>query len=347
MIPNWQDRKKARDGKEDRSNMLGRNSLTSPTSTAEIGNSGNDLSKSISEVERVIRLALSRNCYANIESPWLADLIDLRDSFLLNAISLCVQALPKVIIDSPLATGLDADLHSNYARSIFEVHATDTGMMHFAELLGYYPVLVPDRGTPWGKSARDCFPHWQWHAGPYDKFHSNGASVLRVTPAAIVLQQVANELVWSNNSGYRGKLEDVVSAILSFTHRIVPGNVLLICRFGESEEEWLEKLDVYAVCAKECGLRFHGCSLNVRLELPNPAFLRQDVSSGHTRPWDEFPLNWTESLPLPTFSLDELSREIWDQSCVSGKRLKKPSTPSKKPSRIPSTSASAHKPSGD
>ena len=297
-----------------------------------------DSSIAIKEIESVIRLALSKPTIGDLSCEKLLELIDFRDEFLFEAIELCVEALPKLILDSPLATGKHVGHLSTAARSIFEPHPQDTGMYHLSELLGYFPTVIAGKRTPWEKQARECFPHWQWFDGPYQKFHANTALSLRITPAAIVLRKDATDLVWSENKGYRGKLEEVTAYLLNFKHELIPGNVILISRWGEEDDQWQEKRETYRHCAKECGLLFCDSLKHVRLELPMPQFLKQDAQAGTMPLWAEMSLDWLQSLNYPVFSPAELNREIVDQSSMLERRTKKKSTSSTRSPRKPPTS---------
>ena len=176
----------------------------------------------------------------------------------------------------------------------------------------------------------ECFPHWQWFDGPYQRFHSNTALSLRITPAAIIIRKDATDLVWSENKGLRGKYEDITALLLNFKHELIPGNVILISRWGEEDDQWQEKRDVYRHCAKECELLFCDSSKHVRLELPMPVFLKQDAPTGHMPHWSDVSLDWLQSLNCPVFSPAELNREVVDESCRSDRQTKRKSPSSKK-----------------
>jgi hypothetical protein len=274
-------------------------------------------------------------------------MVYLRDQSLGRAIQIAVEALPKLILDSPLAKGTFFHEGSSAARSVLEIHPTDTGFMHLAELLGYYPTLIPDRGTPWEKDARESFPHWHWIKGPWSAFHQNTGIAVHVTPAAIVLQGPATEIVWSNNNGYAGKVDEIAAALLCFKHEITPGNAILICRFEESDELWREKLHVYGLCAREYDLRFDGCSKYARLVLPIPAFIKVESQHGTT------PRSGQESETFPPFELSEkpflqeMNRELWGQSCIVDRQLQKRLTNSKKREKKSSTVCCPPKCSGE
>lgn len=291
---------------------------------------GDAVSDRMTEISCTISKAIASPCYADLASDSLENCIYLRDASLFRAMQIAIEALPKLILDSPLASGTFFHEKSSAARSILEIHPTDTGFMHLAELLGYYPTLIPDRGTPWEKDARESFPHWHWFKGPWKSFHQNTGIALHVTPAAIVLQGPATEIVWSDNKGYAGKVEDIASALLCFKHEITPGNVILVCRFEESDELWQEKLGVYQRVAKEYQLVFSGCEKYARLLHPTPAFLLADVHSGQHVHWSELPATCQPSDVLEWLFLEGTNREVLGHALLSERILAKRSTKSKK-----------------
>jgi hypothetical protein len=309
-----------------------------------MGAEASDLNATIADI---LGRALASPCYAELASDSLETMIDFRDSFLARAIQIAIEALPKLILDSPLATGTFFHEGSSAARSVLEIHPTDTGFMHLAELLGYYPTLIPDRGTPWEKDARESFPHWHWLKGPWSSFHQNTGIAVHVTPAAIILQGPATDIVWSNNKGYAGKVDEIASALLCFKHEITPGNVILVCRFEESDELWQEKRKIYAACAKEYHLQFSSSSKHARFTLPRPAFLQEDAPSGIQPRWEDAEVSCQPSELLEGLFLEGTSREIWGQDSLSERLLPKRLTNTKKRSKKSSSTSTVPSNSGE
>lgn len=321
-------------GCHDLAKTLGRSSPNEEIGTCSMGNVVSDFRISSRRIFALVKSAMSLPSFADLESPCLQSMVWFRDDFLAEAMQIAIEALPVLILTSPLATGCFRPLHSTKARSLLEIHPTSTSMCHVAELFGYHPMAILGRETPWATPARNTFPHWQIIPGPFSSFHSNSAISLRVTPSVVVLRGEATKLIWSHNKGISGRLEDVVSEILKIRTQIVPGDVILICRWNEEDELWREKTDTFALCAEELRLNFSASWKYVRLELPR-LHPETNLSRGNEPLWEEFPVDWLDSVESPSAlpRISRLSREVWDQSLWS-ERLTTKKSRSTSPSSV-------------